>query len=91
MEGIMVDAGIAETMGLTAADAENLINGHALPSVADAFGVPLLHLQSYIDTGSVTQVFAERLGQQVDAAEDLGIRLGKRGRIGLIMGRLLAG
>ncbi len=85
----MVDAGIAETMGLTVTDADDLVNGRASASVADAFGVPIVHVQSYIDTGATTAVFAERLGLQLEAAEDLGIRLGKRGRIGLIIGRLL--
>ena len=85
----MVDTGIAETMGLTVTDADDLVNGRASSSVADAFGVPIVHVQSYIDTGTTTAVFAERLGLQLAAAEDLGIRLGKRGRIGLIIGRLL--
>lgn len=87
----MVDAGIAEMMRLTAAETEDLINGHASASVADAFGAPEIHLQSYIDSGSVTQAFGDRLGMQAAAAEDLGARLGKRGRIGLILGLLLAG
>jgi hypothetical protein len=87
----MVDTGIAQTMGVTATDAENLMSGHVCAGVADALAVPILHLQSYIESGSVTAVLAERLGMEVAAAEDLGMRLSKRGRIGLVFGLLVAG
>jgi hypothetical protein len=87
----MVDAGFAEIMRIDRADAESLLNGYACASVADALGLRAVQLQSFIATGSATVALAERLGMQVQAAEDFGIRLGKKGRIGLIVGMLLAG
>lgn len=87
----MVDAGIAEIMKLNRADAESLLNGYACASVADALALQTIQLQSFIDTGSATAAVAERLGMQVDGAENLGIRLGKKGRIGLVAGMLVAG
>jgi len=85
----MVDAGVAEVMRLTVTDAECLLNGHACASVAEALGVQAIHLQAFLDTGSATTELAERLGMQPEAVEDVGIRLTKKGRIGLIVGELL--
>jgi hypothetical protein len=49
------------------------------------------YIESYINSGSAAAVLAERLGVNMLAAEDLGARLGREGRIGLIFGLLLAG
>ncbi len=87
----MVNADVAEKMRVARADAESLLaSGHASANVADALGVPVLCLQPYIDDGAVTVVVAERLGIEPDAAEDLAMRLGKKGRIGLIVALLMA-
>lgn len=69
--GIMVDAGIAETMGVTAADAESLASGRAYASVADTLAVPILHLQSYIDSGSVTARRISECGWEREGGSDL--------------------
>lgn len=49
------------------------------------------YVESYINPGSAAAVLAEHFGVNMLAAEDLGVRLGREGRIGLIFGLLLAG
>lgn len=85
----MVHTGVAEVMRLTELDAEHLLNGYASDSVAEALGVDAASLQSYLDTGTAPATFAGRLGMLPDSAEEIGIRLTKKGRIGLIVGILL--
>jgi hypothetical protein len=87
----MIDPVVAEALGIERADAENLLNGFASPSVADALGVPLVNLQPYLDIGVVAVVFADRLGIPSEAVEDFMTRLTKKGRVGLLFGMLLAG
>jgi hypothetical protein len=86
----MVDAGIARMMRVSTTDAECLLNGHACPSVAETLGAPAIHIQAYVDTGQAAVIFAEKLGVDPEAVEDLGMRLGKKGRIGLIIGMMMA-
>ncbi|HUB18791.1 MAG TPA: hypothetical protein VL990_09165 [Acidobacteriaceae bacterium] len=85
----MVDAGVAAIMHVSVTDAECLVNGHVCGGVAEALGVQAVHVQAFLDTGSALPIFAERVGMTPAAAEDLGMRLGKKGRIGLILGMLL--
>lgn len=85
----MVDAGIAEIMRVSVNDAECLLNGHICANVADALGVEAAQLQSFIDAGTATGSVAARLGTQMASAEDVGNRLTRKGRIGLVVGMLL--
>ena len=85
----MIDATVAEAMGIPHNEAEDLLNGLMSPGIAQAIGVPQDQLRAYVDTGSASSLMAERLGVPMESAmEDLGIRLGKKGRIGLVAGLL---
>lgn len=88
---IMIHAAIAETAGVTLGDLDSLLTGRVYASIADKLGIPMGYVESYISSGSAAAVLAERLGVNMLAAEDLGARLGREGRIGLIFGMLLAG
>jgi len=85
----MMVAGIASIMHVTFADAQGLLNGFVGMSVANALGVDAHHIQSWIDTGVPAPIFADRLRMETETAEDIGMRLGKKGRIGIIVGMLL--
>jgi len=86
----MIDAAVAEAMGIAHNEAEDLLNGVVSPGIAHAIGVPHEQVRAYVDTGSTSALMAERLGVSMEtAAEDMGIRLGKKGRIGLVAGLLL--
>ena len=85
----MIDATVAEAMGIHHNEAEDLLNGLVSPGIAQAIGVPQEQVRAYVDTGSASSLMAERLGVQMESAvEDLGMRLSKKGRIGLIAGLL---
>lgn len=85
----MIDATVAEAMGIPHNEAEDLLNGLVSSGIAHAIGVPQEQLRAYIDTGSASNLLAERLGVPMDSAvEELGTRLSRKGRIGLIAGLL---
>ncbi len=85
----MVIAGLARAMRVTAGDAQSLLNGHVAESVEQELGVVAFQIQLWIDTGTAGIDFAERLGMDTLVAEDLGMHLTKKGRIGLIFGMLI--
>ena len=87
----MIHAAVAERAGVTLGDLDSLLTGRVYASIANKLGVPMGYLESYINSGSAAAVLAECLGVNMLAAEDLGARLGRGGRIGLIFGVLLAG
>ena len=88
--GTMIHAVVAESAGVTLGDLDSLLTGRVYASIADKLGIPMGYIESYIGSGSAAAVLAERLGVNMLAAEDLGARLGREGRIGLIFGLLLA-
>ena len=87
----MIHAVVADSAGVTLGDLDSLLTGRVYASIADKLGIPMGYVESYISSGSAAAVLAERLGVNMLAAEDLGARLGREGRIGLIFGLLLAG
>jgi hypothetical protein len=91
LETTMIHAVVAESAGVILGDLDSLLTGHVYASIADKLDIPMGYLESYINSGSAAAVLAERLGVNMLAAEDLGARLGREGRIGLIFGLLLAG
>jgi hypothetical protein len=86
----MIHAVVADSAGVTLGDLDSLLTGRVYASIADKLGIPMGYIESYISSGSAAAVLAERLGVNMLAAEDLGARLGREGRIGLIFGLLLA-
>lgn len=85
----MIDAAVAQAMGIPHNEAEDLLNGFVSPGIAQAVGVPHEQVRAYVDTGSVSSLLADRLGVPTESAvEDMGMRLSKKGRIGLIAGLL---
>jgi hypothetical protein len=84
----MVHAVIAEQTGTTMADADSLLSGRVHASVANRLGVPMGYIESFINAGSAAKEFADCLGVNMLAAEELGKSLGREGRIGLIFGLL---
>jgi hypothetical protein len=85
----MIDAAVAEAMGIPHNEAEDLLNGLVSPAIAHAVGVPQEQVRAYIETGATSNLLAERLGVPMESAvEELGTRLSKKGRIGLIAGLL---
>lgn len=85
----MIDAAVAETLGVDRADADNLLNGFASAGIADAVGISQLHIQPFLDNGIVVPVLADRLGIPAEAVEELSMRLTKKGRVGLLIGMLM--
>lgn len=86
----MVHAAVAQRAGTTPADLDSLFAGRAYASVADKLNVPMAYIEDFINTGSAAAALAERLGFNMLAAEDLGARLDRQGRVGLIIGILIA-
>ena len=84
----MVHAIIAEQTGTTMADADRLLGGRVYASLANRLGVSMGHIESFINAGSAAKDFADCLGVDMLAAEELGKSLGREGRIGLIFGLL---
>ena len=91
MGAVMIHADVAESAGVVLGDLDSLLNGRVYASIADKLGIPMGYIESYINSGSAAAVLAERFGVNMLAAEDLGARLGREGRIGLIFGLLLVG
>lgn len=87
----MIHAIVAESAGVVLGDLDSLLNGRVFASIADRLGISMADIESYINSGLAAAVLAERLGVNMLAAEDLGVRLGREGRIGLIFGLLLGG
>lgn len=85
----MFETGLAATMKVTAPDAHSLLSGHVTMGVGEALGAQAVHIQAWIDEGSVAPIFADRLRLSPEELEDIGMRLTKKGRIGVIVGMLL--
>ena len=84
----MVDAVIAEKMGVTAADADSLLSGRVFGSIQEAVGVPQGLIELFINSNEAADLLAKRFGVDMVALEKLGAKLGRDGRIGLIVGLL---
>jgi hypothetical protein len=86
----MIDWSVAQRAGVTPADLNSVFSGKASASVANKLNVPMAYIEEYIDRGSASANFAQCLGVSVVAATELGVRLSKEGRIGLVIGLLIA-
>ncbi len=86
----MIHAVVATKAGVSVWDIERLFAGDAHASVADRLNVPMGYVEDFINDGSVSAHLAECLGFNISAAEELGAHLNRDGRIGLIIGLLIA-
>jgi len=87
----MIHAGIADRAGVSVGAIEDLFRGVAHKAVGDRLGVPVGYIEDYISHGSAAAALADCLGFNMLAAEELGSHLGKEGRVGLLIGLLIAG
>lgn len=86
----MIDFSVAKRAGVTPSDLDSLFDGKVYASVANRLGVPMAYIEDYINKNSASQNLAERLGFSMSAAEQLGERLSGSGRVGLVVGLLIA-
>jgi hypothetical protein len=85
----MIDFSVAQRAAATPADLDSLFAGKAYASVANRLGVPMAYIEEYIKNGSAPADLAKRLGFSMAAAEQLGAKLSREGRIGLAIGLLI--
>jgi hypothetical protein len=86
----MIHGSVSSRAGVTLSDLESLFNGRAYASVSKKMNVPMGHIENFINHGSASADLANCLGFDMLAVEDLGSRLGKEGRIGLVIGVLIS-
>jgi hypothetical protein len=81
---------VADKAGITLDDLDCLLRGSANFNVQERLGVPMGYIEDYINRNSASADLATLLGFHMAAAESLGASLEKQGRIGLIIGLLIA-
>ncbi|HEV2485740.1 MAG TPA: hypothetical protein VGT08_09430 [Terracidiphilus sp.] len=81
---------VADKAGITLGDLDCLLQGSANFNVQERLGVPMGYIEDYINRNSASEDLATLLGVHMAAAESLGASLEKQGRIGLIIGLLIA-
>jgi hypothetical protein len=86
----MMDFSVAKQAGITPSDLDSLFNGKAYASVANRLGISMAYIEDYINRNSASADLAACLGFSMSAAEQLGEKLSRSGRIGLIVGVLIA-
>jgi hypothetical protein len=87
----MIHADIANRASVSIGAIEDLFRGVAHKAIEDRLGVPMGYIEDYINRGSAAAALADCLGFNMLAAEELGSLLGKEGRVGLLIGLLIAG
>jgi hypothetical protein len=85
----MIDFSVAKQAGITPSDLDSLFDGKAYASVANRLGVPMAYIEDYINKNSASADLATCLGFSMSATEQLGEKLSRSGRIGLIVGMLM--
>jgi hypothetical protein len=82
----MQHAEIAQRIGLTLLDLENLVKGKATAGVAEKFGVSMMDIEEFV-RGNATFAMTQRLGfQTMNAASELAKAAGGAG---VLIGYLL--
>lgn len=86
----MNHADVAIRAGIPPADLDSLLNGRAYASVSGKLGVAASNIERYVNSGSASDDLAKSLGVNMLAAEELGKNLDRNGRIGLLVGVMIA-
>jgi hypothetical protein len=81
---------VADKASITLDDLECLLRGSANFNVQQRLGVPMGYIEDYINNNEASADLAALLGFHMGATESLGASLGKQGRIGLLVGLLIA-